>query len=120
MCGKWVDYGNDNFSPPPFITDTTQYSILFDLPSEKHFHLQLKQKDVTELLARADDIASQQKDYQEVYQAMAESLGEAWKDLNAQLEYRKLLLDQAIAFHQSANSVCTAKTFYICIPQRCI
>ncbi len=36
---------------------------------------------------------------------MAESLGEAWKDLNAQLEYRKMLLDQSIAFHESAQMV---------------
>lgn len=41
----------------------------------------------------------------QVYAAMAESLGEAWKDLNAQLEYRKMLLDQSIAFHESANMV---------------
>lgn len=60
---------------------------------------------MTELLSRADDLASQNKSYQEVYTAMAESLGEAWKDLNAQLEYRKMLLDQSIAFHESANQV---------------
>ena len=69
------------------------------------FSFQLKQKDVTELLARADDLASQNKSYQEVYTAMAHSLGEAWKDLNTQLEYRKMLLDQSIAFHQSALQV---------------
>ena len=65
----------------------------------------MKQKDVTELLAKADDLASQNKPYQEVYGAMAETLGEAWKDLNAQLEYRKMLLDQSIAFHESAAKV---------------
>ena len=65
----------------------------------------MKQKDVTELLARADDLAAANKPYQEVYGAMAETLGEAWKDLNAQLEYRKMLLDQSIAFHESAAQV---------------
>ena len=60
-----------------------------------------------DLLARADDMALQNKSYQEVYSAMAESLSEAWKDLNAQLEYRKRLLDQSIAFHESANTVST-------------
>ncbi len=66
---------------------------------------QAKQKDVAELLARADDLAGQNRSYQEVYAAMAESLGEAWKDLNAQLDYRKMLLDQSIAFHQRAQQV---------------
>lgn len=66
---------------------------------------QLKQKDVTELLARADDLAVQNTSYQEVYSAMAKSLAEAWKDLNKQLEYRKMLLDQSIAFHESALQV---------------
>ena len=67
--------------------------------------LQLKQKDVAELLTRADDLTTQQRSYQQVYEAMAESLGEAWKDLNAQLEYRRMLLDQSINFHQSARQV---------------
>jgi len=61
-----------------------------------------KQRDVTELLARADDLASQNRSYQEVYAAMAASLSEAWIDLNKQLDYRKLLLDQSINFHESA------------------
>ena len=60
---------------------------------------------MTELLARADDLATQNKSYQEVYAAMAKSLGEAWKDLNKQLECRKMLLDQSIAFHESAAMV---------------
>lgn len=66
---------------------------------------QQKQKDVTELLARADDLAVQSASYQEVYSAMAKTLAEAWKDLNKQLEYRKMLLDQSIAFHESAVQV---------------
>lgn len=66
---------------------------------------QQKQKDVTELLARADDLAVQNTSYQEVYGAMAKTLAEAWKDLNKQLEYRKMLLDQSIAFHESAVQV---------------
>lgn len=66
---------------------------------------QQKQKDVTELLARADDLAVQNTSYQEVYSAMAKTLAEAWKDLNKQLEYRKMLLDQSIAFHESAVQV---------------
>ena len=58
-----------------------------------------------QLLSQADDLANENRPYAEVYQAMADSLNEAWKDLNTQLEYRKMLLDQSIAFHQSANQV---------------
>ena len=76
--------------------------------------LQLKQKDVAELLAQADDLANQNKTYQEVYAAMAESLGEAWRDLNKQLEYRKMLLDQSIAFHESAQQV-GAQNSCVCV-----
>ena len=65
----------------------------------------MKQREVAELLARADDLAVQNKSYQEVYAAMAQSLSEAWVDLNKQLDYRKLLLDQSINFHESALQV---------------
>ena len=68
-------------------------------------NLQSKQSEVTELLAGADDLAKKEETYQEVYAAMAASLGEAWKDLNAQLDFRMMLLNQSIAFHQSAEQV---------------
>ena len=66
---------------------------------------QLKQKEVVELLSRADTQANEKRSYQEVYTAMADTLREAWNDLNAQLDYRKMLLDQSIAFHESAVQV---------------
>ncbi|XP_064598296.1 coiled-coil domain-containing protein 141-like isoform X2 [Liolophura sinensis] len=79
--------------------------------AEKHDELlaklQKKQDEVTNLLARADTFATQNpgdRDQSvEVYAAMAESLGEAWKDLNAKLEYRTQLLDESISFYQSAG-----------------
>ena len=37
--------------------------------------------------------------------AMADSLDESWKDLNSQLETRRILLDTSVAFHQSADEV---------------
>ena len=57
-----------------------------------------------ELLARADSQAGapENRSYHDVYAAMAEALREAWNDLNAQLDHRKALLDQSIAFHESA------------------
>jgi hypothetical protein len=58
-------------------------------------------------LTRADDLVTQQKSYNEVYEAMARSLGEAWKELNLQLEGRRNLLNQAIRYHTIAARVCS-------------
>ena len=33
-------------------------------------------------------------------------LADAWADVNKQMEYRKMLLDQSVAFHSSAIQVC--------------
>ncbi|CAH1249860.1 MYLK [Branchiostoma lanceolatum] len=60
-----------------------------------------KQGHVNELLHQADNVVINKEPDLDVYEAMAESLGEAWKDLNAQLEDRRLLLDAAILFHES-------------------
>jgi hypothetical protein len=81
-----------NYSP--FSTNSLHVSVL-----------QLKQKDVQQLLSQVDELANENRSQAEVYQAMSDSLNEAWKDLNTQLEYRKMLLDQSIAFHQSAQQV---------------
>jgi len=67
--------------------------------------IQAKQDHITELLTRADDLVTQQQSYNEVYEAMARSLGEAWKELNLQLEGRRILLNQAIRYHTIAARV---------------
>lgn len=36
---------------------------------------------------------------------MADSLGQAWRDLNDLLEYRRLLLERAVAFHRQVSEV---------------
>ncbi|CAF1047343.1 unnamed protein product [Adineta ricciae] len=78
--------------------------------------LKAKQDHITELLTRADDLVTQQKSYNEVYEAMARSLGEAWKELNLQLEGRRNLLNQAIRYHTIAarftDRVNTARTWF--------
>lgn len=61
-------------------------------------HSQSKQSPVEDLLNQADQLISTQRPRAEVYAAMAESLGLAWKELNQQLETRKMLLDLAVAF----------------------
>jgi hypothetical protein len=75
---------------------------------------QQKQQQISELLSKADDLATQQQTGGEVYHAMAESLGEAWKDLNAQLDLRRMLLDQSLAFHQSAKDVSIINCILVC------
>jgi len=53
---------------------------------------------VEDLLNQADQLISTQRPRAEVYAAMAESLGMAWKELNQQLETRKALLDLAVTY----------------------
>ena len=60
--------------------------------------LQSKQSPVEELLRQADQLITNQQPRAEVYAAMAESLGAAWRDLNRILEERKLLLDRNYSF----------------------
>lgn len=58
-----------------------------------------------ELLARADaELTPQDR----VHRAMANTLEEAWKDLNHEMDLRQFLLDQNVAFHESAKQVPSA------------
>jgi hypothetical protein len=56
---------------------------------------------VEELLKQADQLIATQRPRAEVYAAMAESLGQAWKDLNNFLEQRKVILEYNVSFHRS-------------------
>ena len=60
--------------------------------------LQSKQSPVEDLLRQADDLIANQKARAEVYTAMAESLGMAWRDLIHLLDERKSILDQNYMF----------------------
>ena len=60
--------------------------------------LQSKQSPVEDLLRQADDLIVNQKTRADVYTAMAESLGRAWRDLTYLLDERKLILDQNYIF----------------------
>jgi hypothetical protein len=56
------------------------------------------------LLTRADQLVTEQKDSDiYVYEAMAESLGVAWKELNRQLELRGYILEDTLRFYQLAE-----------------
>lgn len=57
-----------------------------------------------ELLARADNLVIQQKEPDvHVYEAMAESLGITWKELNRQLHMRGFLLGETKRFYELAK-----------------
>lgn len=57
-----------------------------------------------ELLARADQLVTEQKDSDViVYEAMAESLAVAWKELNRQLELRGYILEDTLRFYEEAQ-----------------
>lgn len=66
--------------------------------------LQSKEDQVEELLARADHLVTQQTEPDvHVYEAMAESLGLAWKELNRQLQMRGYLLAETLKFYEYAE-----------------
>ncbi|XP_063235498.1 titin isoform X2 [Bacillus rossius redtenbacheri] len=65
--------------------------------------LQSKQSPVEELLRQADQLISTQRPRAEVYAAMADSLGLAWKDVNSHLEQRKQVLDLNVSYHSRAE-----------------
>lgn len=67
--------------------------------------LQNKQSPVEELLSQADELIANQKPKAQVYSAMAHNLGLAWKNLNAQLEHRSMVLDTAVQYHAAAKKL---------------
>ena len=73
--------------------------------------LQSKQSPVEDLLRQADNLICNHKNRAEVYTAMAESLGMAWRDLINLLDERKYILDQNYVF-QGHFQVNVRVTFY--------
>lgn len=85
---------------------------LFAFCSPSRLFLQSKEDQVEELLARADNLVTQQKPPDVVvYEAMAESLGTTWKELNRQLLMRGFLLEETLKFYTLAEK--HAKVNYI-------
>lgn len=62
--------------------------------------MQSKQSPVEELLRQADQLIATQGTRAEVYAAMAESLGAAWRDVNHHLDTRKRVLDLNVDYHR--------------------
>ncbi|XP_015171223.1 PREDICTED: titin isoform X2 [Polistes dominula] len=71
--------------------------------NEVLLRLQSKQSPVEELLRQADQLISTQRPRAEIYAAMAETLGQAWRDVNDLLERRKQILDCNVLFQCRAE-----------------
>ncbi|XP_015607040.1 titin isoform X3 [Cephus cinctus] len=76
---------------------------LLNAHDEVLLQLQSKQSPVEELLRQADQLISTQRPRAEVYAAMAETLGQAWRDVNTHLEHRKQILDSNVLFQCRAE-----------------
>lgn len=62
--------------------------------------VQEKQSPVSELLKKADHLIATKNTQPEVYEAMADSLGLAWKDVNDILQKRSYLLLLNVEYHK--------------------
>ncbi|XP_043261539.1 uncharacterized protein LOC122402644 [Colletes gigas] len=82
------------------VEEATEFSNAHD---EVLLRLQSKQSPVEELLRQADQLISNQRPRAEVYAAMAETLGQAWRDVNELLERRKQILDSNVLFQCRAE-----------------
>jgi hypothetical protein len=96
MRPRLLEFGSNVIETKHFL-DTHQ-----DLVSK----LRSKQDQVEQLLAGADKLVTEQKteDGIIVYEAMAESLGVAWRELNRQLDLRGYILEDALKFYQEADN----------------
>uniref|UniRef100_A0A0M3IMF2 Spectrin repeat-containing domain protein n=1 Tax=Ascaris lumbricoides TaxID=6252 RepID=A0A0M3IMF2_ASCLU len=81
-----------------------QAANLLNIHEDLMRRLRSKEDQVEELLAKADNLVTQQQEPDVlVYEAMAESLGSAWKELNRQLQMRGYLLKEALKFYEYAQ-----------------
>lgn len=74
-----------------------------DSQESSNLSSQSKQEQISELLTRADDLVTKQQTCNEVYAAMAESLGKAWQDLQGILARRGRLLELTVHFYRGAR-----------------
>ncbi|KAL3275186.1 hypothetical protein HHI36_019955 [Cryptolaemus montrouzieri] len=104
-CGNWLQLKILEITPEltrlgATLTEALELQRAHD---EVLRQLQNKQSPVEELLRQADQLIATQKPRAEVYAAMAETLGRAWKDINFNLELRKHILDLNVQYHTKAG-----------------
>lgn len=78
----------------------------FCLQNSLSFSSQALEDQVWNLLHEADKAADENKDKSQVYDAMAETLGDAWDALIIMLEKRQALLELTSVFFENALEVC--------------
>ncbi|CAG9824336.1 unnamed protein product [Phaedon cochleariae] len=104
-CGDWINLKILEITPElTKLGDTLEEALVLQKAHDEVLRqLQNKQSPVEELLRQADQLIATQKPRAEVYAAMAESLGRAWKDINSNLELRKQILDLNVLYHTKAQ-----------------
>ncbi|RUS90398.1 hypothetical protein EGW08_001893, partial [Elysia chlorotica] len=70
--------------------------------------LKSKENEVQQLLKNLDFEADANRSQVDVHNAMADTLAEAWRDLNEKLAYRGTLLEQSVNFHRSAQDLASS------------
>uniref|UniRef100_A0A915ES14 DUF7799 domain-containing protein n=1 Tax=Ditylenchus dipsaci TaxID=166011 RepID=A0A915ES14_9BILA len=85
--------------------DLAETSHLLNSHTDLFSRLMSKQQQVEELLTRAHDLVSQQTEQDDVvvYEAMADGLSIAWRELSRQLELRGYILIDTYAFYELAQ-----------------
>jgi titin len=104
-CGDWINLKILEITPElTTLGDTLPEALELQRAHDEVLRqLKNKQSPVEELLRQADQLIATQRPRAEVYAAMAESLGRAWKDINSLLELRKEILDLNVQYHTKAD-----------------
>ncbi|KAI1715015.1 immunoglobulin i-set domain-containing protein [Ditylenchus destructor] len=86
-------------------SDLGETSYLLNSHNDLFSRLTSKQQQVEELLERAQDLVTQQTEQDDVvvYEAMADGLGLAWKELTRQLELRGYILTDTLHLYELAD-----------------
>ncbi|XP_013368048.1 PREDICTED: coiled-coil domain-containing protein 141 [Chinchilla lanigera] len=103
-CGKWVQFQLAESQPNLLEIGSTQDEAKKLLHDHELLLVKLKALEdrVWELLQEADRTAEENKDQSQVYDAMAQTLGEAWTALVSMLERRRELLRLTLEFFENA------------------
>ncbi|XP_070813051.1 coiled-coil domain-containing protein 141 isoform X2 [Pituophis catenifer annectens] len=103
-CGKWVQLQLVESIPNLLEIGSNEEETKKLLYDHELLLTKLKplEGQVWDLLREADKTAAEHQDEEQVYEAMAESLGDAWDSLTIVLEKRRMLLKLSLDFFENA------------------
>ncbi|XP_009897406.2 coiled-coil domain-containing protein 141 [Dryobates pubescens] len=103
-CGKWVKLQLAESTPNLLEIGSNQDETKKLLQDHEFLLAKLKalEDEVWDLLRKADKAAEEDKEKSQVYDAMAETLGDAWDALIIMLEKRQALLELTSVFFENA------------------